>query len=125
MTWSVLREISYSTLRQIEMDTEVFDERVTVKVREVLKESQQQLLQEMNSLIQKISDQNSSSNEEKLVKISSLVATGERAKFKKKGNEEQYKINSKVMLKLDEAEQSIDAMNTKKTKEKVVEGKAE
>ena len=107
------------------MDTEAFDERVTVKVREVLKESQQQLLQKMNSLIQKISDQNSSSNEEQLVKISSLVATGEMPKFKKKGNEEQYKINSKVMLKLDEAEQSIDAMNTEKTKEKIVEGKAE
>ena len=107
------------------MDTEAFDERVTVKVREVLKESQQQLLQEMNSLIQKISDQNLSSNEEQLIKISSLVATGEMPKLKKKGNEEQYKINSKVMLKLDEAEQSIDAMNTEKTKEKIFEGKAE
>ena len=38
---------------------------------------------------------------------------------KRKSNEEQYKMNTKVMLKLDEAEQAVD---TTKTKEKIIEG---
>ena len=37
------------------------------------------------------------------VKKSGIIATGETPKFKKKGNEEQFKLNAKVMVKLDEA----------------------
>ena len=105
------------------MDAEEVDERVTVKVKELMQETQRQLLQEMNSLMQKISDQNCSSNEVQILKISNIVATGGMPKFKRKSNEEQFKVNSKVMLKLDEAEKSIESSNTEKTKEKIVEGK--
>ena len=69
------------------MDAEEVDERVTVKVRELMQENQRQLMQEMNSLMQKISDQNCNSNEEQLLKISGIIATGETQKFKKKSNE--------------------------------------
>ena len=102
------------------MDEEAVDERVTLRVREAVQESQRQLLQEMNSLFQKISDQNSNSNEQQLLKISNIVATGEAPKFKRKSNEEQYKLNSKVMLKLDEAVQAAES-NTAKTKESIIE----
>ena len=44
-------------------------------------------------------------------------------KFKRKSNEEQFKLNSQVMLKLDEAEQSMDSSNIDKSKEKIVKGK--
>ena len=99
------------------------DDAFKEKVREVMQESQQQLLLEMNSLIQQISDQNSNSNEKQLLKISSLVATAGMPEIKRKSNEEQFKLNSQVMLKLDEAEQSMDSSNTDKSKEKIVEGK--
>ena len=100
------------------MDEEAVDERVTLRVKEAIKESQQQIMQEMNSLFTKISDQHSISNEQNLLQISSIVAS-EVPKFKRKSNEEQYKMNTKVMLKLDEAEQAVD---TTKTKEKIIEG---
>ena len=48
---------------------------------------------------------------------------GKRPNLKKKGNVEQYKLNAKVMAKLDEAEQSVDSANADKVKEKIVEGK--
>ena len=109
------------------MDTDSeFDERVAAKAKEVMQEGQQQLLHEMNGLkdlIQKLSDQSSVSNEEQLQKITTIVATGEMPKFKRKSNEEQFKVNSKVIIKLDEAEQSADSMNADKTKEKIIEGK--
>ena len=73
--------------------------------------------------MQKISDKNCSSNEEQILKISNIVATGGMPKLKRKSNEEQFKVNSKVMLNLDEAEISIESSNTEKIKEKIVEGK--
>ena len=81
------------------------------------------MLLEINSLLQQISDQNSNSNEKHLLKISSLVATTGMPKCKRKSNEDQFKLNSQVMLKLDEAEQSMESSNIDKSKEKNVEGK--
>ena len=74
----------------------------------------------MSSLLQKLSDQTSSSNEQQLLKISGIIDTGETHKFKKKGNEEHYKLNAKVMAKLDEAEQSVDSANADNVKEKLL-----
>ena len=54
------------------------------------------------------------------MKISEIIATGETPKFKKKSNEEQYKLNKKVMVKLDEVEQSVDSANVDKVKEKML-----
>ncbi|MCG8046810.1 MAG: hypothetical protein N0E48_14445 [Candidatus Thiodiazotropha endolucinida] len=104
------------------MDEREVDERMNEKITEAVRESHTKLLAEMTSLFTKISEQHSNSNEEQLVKISSIVATGEMPKFKRRSNEEQYKLNSKVMLKLDEAEKSVDVTNLEKTKEKITEG---
>ena len=57
------------------------------------------------------------------MKIIGIIATGETPKSKKKCNEEQYTLNAKVMMKLDEAEQSVDSANADKMKGKNVEGK--
>ena len=122
LCYSVLGEIFNCKHRWFEMDEQAVDERVTLRVREAIQESQQQIMQQMNSLFNKISDQHSISNEQNLLQISSIVATGDVPKFKRKSNEEQYKMNSKVMLKLDEAEQMADS-NAAKSKEKIIEGK--
>ena len=103
------------------MDAHEVDERVSARVRELMEENQRQLLTEMNS--HKLSAQNSSSNEEQLLKISGIVATGEMPKFKKRSNEEQFKLNAKVMHRLEEAEKCIETSTAEKTKEKIVEGK--
>ena len=54
------------------------------------------------------------------MKISETIATGETPKFKQKSHEEQYKLNKKVMVKLDEVEQSVDSANVDKVKEKML-----
>ena len=100
------------------MDAEQVDERVTAKVAELMQENQQQLTQEMSSLLQKLSDQTSSPNKQQLLKIRGIIATGETPKFKKKINEEQYKLNAKVLVKLDETEQFVDSTYADKVKEK-------
>ena len=61
---------------------------MTAKVAELMPENQQQLMQELSSLLKKLSDQTSSSNEQQLSKISGIIATRETPKFKKKSNEE-------------------------------------
>ena len=109
LCYSVLGEIFNCKHRWFEMDEQAVDERVTLRVREAIQESQQQIMQQMNSLFDKISDQHSISNEQNLLQISSIVATGDVPKFKRKSDEAQYKMNSKVMLKLDEAEQMADS----------------
>lgn len=101
----------------------MLEETVKLKVQEAITDSQQNLLQELNSMMEKISQQNSVSNDEQFQKLSNLVATGEMPKFKKKGNEEQFKVNSKILLRLDEAEQSIESLNADKCREKIVEGR--
>ena len=56
------------------MNAEYVDERVTANMAELMQANQQQLKQEMNSLLQKLSDQTSSSNEQQLLKISEIIA---------------------------------------------------
>ena len=117
---AVLRKIS-SNQRGfgIQMHAVEVDKPVAAHVRELMQANQRQLLQEMNSLMQKMRVKKGSSIEEQLLKISSIVATGEMPKCKRKRHQEQLKVNTKVILKLDEAEKS----NTETTKEKIVEAK--
>ena len=115
----MLGEIFKRQHRCYKLDEEAVAGSVTLMVIEAIQENQQQILQQMNSLFTKTSDQHSISNEQNLLQISSIVAS-EVPKFKRKSNEEQNKMNTKVMLKLDEAEQAVD---TTKTKEKIIEGK--
>ena len=57
---------------------------MTAKMAELMQENQQQLMQEMSSLLQKLSALTSSSNEQQLLKISGIIATGERPNLKRK-----------------------------------------
>ena len=57
---------------------------MTAKMAELMQENQQQLMQEMSSLLQKLSAQTSSSNEQQLLEISGIIATGERRNLKRK-----------------------------------------
>ena len=63
------------------------------------------------------------SNESQLAKISSILSSSDIPKFKRKSNEEQFKHNAKVICKLDEATENIDALHVEKGKEKVTEAK--
>ena len=44
-------------------------------------------------------------------------------KFKRRSNEEQFKINKKVLGKLDDCERNLDCSETDKAKENLAEGK--
>ena len=89
-------------------DAHKVDEGVSARVKELMEENQRQLLTETNSLMNKLNPKNSSSNEEQLLKISGIVATGEMPNFKKRSNEEQFKLNAKVMHRLEKAEKCIE-----------------
>ena len=69
---------------EFKMDAEQVDGRVMAKVADIVQENQQQLMQEMSSLLQRLSDQTSSSNEQQLLKISGIIATGKRPNLKRK-----------------------------------------
>ena len=75
------------------------------------------MLRDIESIVEKISG---TSNVAQLNKLSTLVNGGE--KFKRKSNEEQFKYNSSVSLKLEEAEQSLEAHKLQKGRDKVAEG---
>ena len=78
-----------------------FQENVDRIIEQKLQEHKDELLQDIGKLI-KISTK---SNKDELTKISSII-TSDTPKFKRKSNEEQYKINKKVMLKLEDASSS-------------------
>ncbi|MEW8545047.1 MAG: hypothetical protein AB2693_16100, partial [Candidatus Thiodiazotropha sp.] len=96
---------------------------VTNKVKEAVNTSQTELLKAIGDLSSQISSNQSSSNEEQLCKISSLISSGDIPKFKRKSNEEQFKRNAKVLCKLEEAEKSLESRNIEKGIENVLEGK--
>ena len=52
-----------------------------------------------------------------------MLSSSDIPKFKRKSNEEQFKYNSKVICKLDEANENFDNLNIEKGKEKITEGK--
>ena len=58
-----------------------------------------------------------------MAKISSIISSSDIPKFKRKSNEEQFKHNAKVICKLDESTENIDALDVEKGKEKITEGK--
>ena len=66
------------------MGAEQVDERVAAKVAELMHENRQQLMQEMSSLLQKLSDQTSTSNEQQLLKKGGSLLRGERPNLKRK-----------------------------------------
>ena len=78
------------------------------RIEQRLNYHKDEMLREIGKMVQ-ISTATSANG---LSKLSKLV-TKELPKFKRKSNEEQYKINHKVMLKLDEVQDSSDANECK------------
>ena len=87
-------------------------------VRQNVEASRTTLLEEIGTMFHKISEEN---NNMQLCKISSLVAA-EHPTFKRKSNEEQFKANSKVLLKLNEANNNLEQENTTDAKASITEG---
>ena len=92
------------------MESREIQEMVEGKVTDAIKANNRDLLRDIGSMIDKISGNNKS------------LKTVETPKFKRKSNEEQYKINDRVLSKLEEANQSLSTENIDKTKESIIEG---
>ena len=91
---------------------------VQEKVNSSLKTHKEEMLQEIGTLSEKLSG---SSNISQLNKILSIVTDGGR--FNRKSNEEQFKYNSKVDLKLEDAANSIDTDKLDEARQHVAEDK--
>ena len=102
---------------------EEMEDAIQARCKTVIQESQADLLKSIGDLISQISEKQNVSNESQLAKISSIISSSDIPKFKRKSNEEQFKHNAKVICKLDEATENIEALNVEKGKEKITEGK--
>lgn len=89
--------------------SDVMDKRIEQKIMEVMRTNNQELLGSISGMISKISD-----------KPSSLL---DIPKFKRKSNEEQYKINSRVLEKIETAGSHVQAQNLTAAHEAIVQGK--
>ena len=78
---------------------------IDIKMKAAFKTHKEELLRDLGSLFEKISDNNYSSQ---LDKISSMIIT-DTPKFKKKSHEDQYQYNAKVSVKLTEVEQAVES----------------
>ena len=99
------------------MEANEVEQMISNMVDSSLPRHRQEMLRAIESIVEKISG---SSNVAQLNKLSTLVNRGE--KFKRKSNEEQFKYNSSVSLKLEEAEQSLEAHKLQEGRDKVAEG---
>ncbi|XP_045178604.2 uncharacterized protein LOC123538512 [Mercenaria mercenaria] len=80
------------------------------KVKEVLKTNNEVLLKDIGEMMNKISATSFSSN------LNAL----ETPKFKRKSNEEQFKYNSKVAVKLEQASGSLSSQKVDEAKENII-----
>ena len=87
------------------------------KVGASLRSHKEDMLKEIGNMFEKISG---NTNLVQLNKLSCMVHGGE--KFKSKSNEEQFKYNSSVSFKLDEAEHSMSQERHQEGREKIAEG---
>lgn len=82
-------------------------------VKEAMKQGHNELLQQIGTMMEKISYSSCSP------RLSML----ELPKFKRKSNEEQFKYNMKVQTCIEQTESSLDAGNIQESKAKLIEGK--
>ncbi|XP_052809281.1 uncharacterized protein LOC128237738 [Mya arenaria] len=87
--------------------SDVMDKRIEQKIMEVMRTNNQELLGSISGMISKISD-----------KPSSLL---DIPKLKRKSNEEQYKINSRVLEKIETAGSHVQAQNLTAAHEAIVQ----
>ena len=75
----------------------------------------------ITSEMKKLSDNQKALSEMQINKISDLSSSSEY-KFKRRSNEEQFKVNKKVMRKLDDCERNFEQDEMDKAKESLAEG---
>lgn len=98
---------------------------VADKVNSAVRSCQNELLSGIQTLItsevQKISDSQKVFSELQLSKIAAITSSD--YKFKRKSNEEQYKVNNKVLDKIQDCDRNIDTSELSQAKENLAEGK--
>ena len=99
------------------MDSREVETMIDDKVNASLWDHRQDMLQQIEKIVEKMSGNSSVSQ---LNKLSTLVNCGE--KFKRKSNEEQLKCNSSISFKLEEAEQSLDNKKIQEGRDKIAKG---
>ena len=106
------------------MDRGELEEMVSGHVSSAITASQNVMLTEMTKLIstevKKISDNQKSISELQLSKIASINASD--YKFKRKSNEEQFKVNKKALKKIDDCDRNLSNANLQEAKENLAEG---
>ena len=103
--------------QSLAMDANEVEQLIDEKMSSSLRGHRQEMLQQIQQMMEKISG---SSSVSQLNKLSTLVNGAE--KFKRKSNEEQFKYNSNVSLKLEEAEQDLEAEKIQEGRVKIAEG---
>ena len=105
------------------MDRGELEEMVSGHVSSAITASQNVMLTEMTKLIstevKKISDNQKSISELQLSKIASINASD--YKFKRKSNEEQFKVNKKALEKIDDCDRNLSNANLQEAKENLAE----
>jgi hypothetical protein len=99
------------------MSREMSESFVEEKVTDLLAQHKQQMLKEMEGMFLKITATSQS-------KLSSQIASSSltTVKFRRKSNEEQFKVNADVLSKLEDAEGSLSVENMEETRQSIISG---
>ena len=111
--------VAFSTMEKDEVENLV-TERVTEAVRSTQNDLLTGIQHLISSEVDKISERQKTLSELQLSKIAALTPSA--YKFKRKSNEEQYKVNSKVLGKVQDCERNIDQAELSQAKENLAEG---
>ena len=106
------------------MDSDELDRIVQGRVDSAVNQTKNEILTGMQNLIstemKKISDSQKVFSDLQMSKIAELSSD---YKFKRRSNEEQFKLNKKVLGKLEDCESNLDLAELDKAKENLAEGK--
>ena len=106
------------------MDSDELDRIVQGRVDSAINQTKNEILTGMQNLIstemKKISDSQKVFSDLQMSKIAELSSD---YKFKRRSNEEQFKLNKKVLWKIEDCESNLDLAELDKAKENLAEGK--
>lgn len=106
------------------MDSVEIDRTVQGRVDSAVSQTKNEILTGMQNLIstemKKISDSQKVFSDLQMSKIAELSSD---YKFKRRSNEEQFKLNKKVLGKIEDCESNLDLAEFNKAKENLAEGK--
>ena len=106
------------------MEKDEVENLVAEKVNFAVRSSQNDLLsgiqQLISSEVEKLSESQKNFSELQLSKLAAITSSD--YKFKRKSNEEQYKVNNKVLDKMQDCERYIEQADLSKAKANIAEG---